>query len=154
MEICRLCCVEKSDEELVTSLSDKIGIITFKDLFEYFSRCTLEVGDALPQRVCRTCKLSLVKFSEFVYIVEQNQLERFKPVVDLNQEQPSIEPDVNENFQDGKDAKKQKLDDSLLEELPVAPETTSAVTRTEKRERRISIFEGAIQSLKHDSQAS
>lgn len=73
-QICRLCGSEKSSDELVISLQKEIGIITFKEFIEFYCRITLDSDPDLPQTVCISCRNSLSQFSEFSYLVEQQQL--------------------------------------------------------------------------------
>lgn len=99
MELCRLCGCEKSSEDLVIALSEEIQIITFREFVEFYCRISLDASKNLPQRVCRSCKMNVVNFSEFSYLVEKQQ-EKF-----------DIKPNIAEIFIEP-EVKKQKIEET------------------------------------------
>lgn len=151
---CRLCGVEKSDAELVISLTENVGIITFKDLFEYFSRIELDNNSDMPQKICKSCKNSVVNFSEFVCNVaeqEQKLKTTFKPC-DLPCE-VKVEHDVNENFQaDQPNEKRQRLDETFEEKF--LDKVASPIDEPESSVARTTAKQHEDEILQHGTKAS
>lgn len=102
--ICRLCGSEKSAQNLVISLDEKIQDITFKEFVEFYCQVTLDKSLYLPQKVCRDCKVQVVNFSEFSFIVEERQ-----KLFD-------VKPKLVESSEKLVEVKRQKLDDLTTSE--------------------------------------
>lgn len=73
MEVCRLCGIEKIDDELVMLLMDQCGSITLKDYVEFYCRLALDSDPNLPQNVCKSCKNLISTFGEFCFKIEEVQ---------------------------------------------------------------------------------
>lgn len=168
MNICRLCGCEKSSDELVISLQEDIGSISFKEFVEYYCRITLELSVRLPTKVCLSCKSSLVKFSEFSYSVEKQQLKfenketesndcQFELITDCNETPKNKRSfvDVSAGYETFESAefeesvgqekqKKAKLDETgyeLLDEVRVCDEYEAPFANEKpRRQRRKSVF--------------
>jgi Zinc-finger associated domain (zf-AD) len=98
MEVCRLCGAEKKPQDLVISLSEEIQIITFREFVEYYCRIELDQALNLPQKVCQSCKNSVVKFAEFSYIVdEQQKMFDIKPKLIELEEPEEKKPKIDES---------------------------------------------------------
>lgn len=158
---CRLCGLEKSDEELVKSLSDNVGIITFnltfKELFEYYSRIELDNNFELPQKICKSCKNFFEKYVEFVCKFEEIEKKR---IATLKPCEVKVEHKERENFQDQL-PKRQRLDETfeehLLEEVacPIAaPESSVAKANTKPGSLNHTLKQEEVDVLQHGSKAS
>lgn len=77
MTICRLCISDKNVDDLVISLQETVVKFdckfTFAEYVEYYCKLSLKPNQDLPQRVCRSCKVSIEKFADFSFNVEKNQ---------------------------------------------------------------------------------
>lgn len=149
MELCRLCGAEKSPQDLVIKLSDKIqDNIYFKEFVEYYCQFVLDSNLCLPQQVCRICRNQVVKFSEFSYLVEKQQ-EKFDVKPTIVEDEPEVKKvKIDETINNNSD--ETKLDTvinsevpTVSDEVPVTNDETKAETENPKprlRERRKSVF--------------
>lgn len=87
MMLCRLCGNEKTEEQLVISLLDPTNILTFKEFVEYYCQISLDPCTSLPQKVCKSCKVSIDRFAAFsCKVIEAQKTLRKDPVIEPEQE--------------------------------------------------------------------